>query len=63
MELIPFSVQWLRASWRGFTSVPNVPLLKDKRLKTVPLFENEVDLIVGDEEEKRLASRHETIKI
>jgi hypothetical protein len=43
--------------------VPNVPLLKDKRLKTVPLFENEVDLIVGDEEEKRLASRHEMIKI
>ena len=43
--------------------MPNVPLLKDKRLKTVPLFENEVDLIVGDEEEKRLASRHEMIKI
>ena len=29
--------------------------MKDKRLKTVHLFENEVDLIVGDGEEKRLA--------
>jgi hypothetical protein len=29
--------------------------MKDKRLKTMHLFENEVDLIVGDEEEKRLA--------
>jgi hypothetical protein len=29
--------------------------MKDKRLKTVHLFENELDLIVGDEEEKRLA--------
>jgi hypothetical protein len=29
--------------------------LKDKRLKTLHLFENEVDLIFGDEEEKRLA--------
>jgi hypothetical protein len=29
--------------------------MKDKRLKTVHLFENELDLIVGDGEEKRLA--------
>jgi hypothetical protein len=29
----------------------------------VHLFENEVDLIVGDEEEKRLAGRLEMIKI
>jgi hypothetical protein len=37
--------------------------MKDKRLKTVHLFENEVDLIVGDEKEKRLAGRPELIKI
>jgi hypothetical protein len=36
---------------------------EDKRLKTVHLFENEVDLIFGDEEEKRLAGRPEMIKI
>jgi len=29
--------------------------MKDKRLKTVHLFEYEVYLIVGDEQEKRLA--------
>ncbi len=30
---------------------------------TIPFIKNELDLIVGDEEEKRLASRPEMIKI
>jgi hypothetical protein len=37
--------------------------MKDKRLKTVHLFENEIDLIVENEEEKRLAVQPEMIKI